>query len=1736
MMNREIILVSVILIIIGVSFSMPVTGQNLTISQLRATPPTTSAFLNYGQPFSLDKDSLSELQHNYWGEIDTGQYTCDNVKGEVINGYAVKEISNGFSVKNLINCTDEGNITVDYGINDYIATWINYFGKELPVLYVMGNDGVVRMYNLETLTLLRTSDNKIFNNYYDMSYKNKIEYDITNNTGYYIADINTKYLIDKGLVKPDGSDIIVVDDNARQLLDWYIVPGTWDTNNTKIVIKLLQTTKEVGIYSDVDIYTEHPLDIFYNGVIDPLHLKEIPNNYRTVNYINKNSMFRNYAIMNITVNNVYNYSVAYFYVKSNSPLYNYVNGKMSIMLDADKYYNNSNLSGCVYPYELNYVPVKYGSNYTVFVELPNKLCTGNHKLYIFYNSTASNYVSNGYNKFNNGVMEYLNTYIAEFRTSVSNYDKRFDYTIFAYYGGHSDIEQDHIEKYIGFVGYRFYMTKLYSHDKVYMDTNGSSQSINTGSDLYNFIDIIHNTNHNYILNGNTGDFSLYGNRLSDKGVYFGVNCDCGYHGGNEGDPIPDINGNIFVTSANMVYNVSDNINYYQNNIENMSKYLFVKIDNININPSLHKYVSILDNSNCNKTVYLLNDNKIVGYANISNNLGYGNITSSSASSNSLLLKYKCSDNNEIDINSISISKPSTQSYYQQLQHGFGITAYEYNGSTLNNTEIMNNIDLTWNKSIDGFDNLLLKGYFYPKDGQGNYTLKISNVGTNDTVTINGNNTITYNITTNNYKPIPLIINYTDNGDGIGSLKIDIYKDGNYIGTLNSDYTLPDNSNATQKSNIDLDFYIGDMNGDGNLDLVYLSGSEIYIYDMQTLNLEKSVNYMNLISGKLSAQNEIDAYFTWMSIRYTKITGNKIYFGFYSKTERYYDGKDTSYYYGGMVRITFNSDFSTNVDLLGYKSSCETQDHWECDNTNTYCSIGVKFFAFKDKWEMSYSWHKDKISTDSNCHVTSESEEYISGRIGNIGDNGNDAEINNIIFVNDNDFFAFGEAFRKSCSNSNGGCYSSGYSKDDKYYYYVMHNGNDFEYHYSEWNQNGKVSDWWKQHLSSLNIIKDTINNRYIVTGHVLANPDSSGTGIINSLTSVSVFSQITSTIDKLLIGKFSGMNNEYLYVDNKGFNLNDLSNNYIIGNSICNTIIDADMDGKLDLVCNGKLYTLKNANPIISHVTYRQQHNVQVGENVPMVADVEYVNDYKSTIYQNNTYYSTAYLPGIISGSTPVIIGQGQYQTVTSMAKLINKTALFRPYVGSGASSEYQIIYYAKPVTMIKSEQVQNHNYLLYMNFTGSNEVNYFGIIADVPVPETIYYPHLYYKENGQWVDVSNNPQFNFQAIDDNHNGLIDHIKFILPTVEHNQTEMYKLGAIYSNPVICNVTKKVLTNAPITASQYAYWNWTVVCKNTNSFGVNFDSKIKLPLKSSEVMLDKNLTTPESQPNGYFVHILGYLDAGANVTHYITFKTPPITVIPSYFYPTKYYVDKEAEVDLKLDVRNWATEPLPNVHVSIPLVYGENIKVYNSNGTLINTYGQVSGLFDFVIPIIQSQEAQQYIIKYNIPVGTSSYPISQTSTIINGTQYVVEYVKVHSTTPIPLKQNVYLSTNKVPCGKVSKVIDVNSFSSEFGNNLDYTCNGTKTVVNLGSLDVGQDKYIKIYYKGTLPLHKIQSISNATSSIKNALGGFTNNYNNWWKNIFENSLHIQYNTTAKAVAWLTPLVVLGLIIKIALVIPK
>ncbi len=1911
-MNIKLILLLFVLIfILHISFSVPVTGQQFNYNQYRAVPITESQFFKYGMPFSNNKDNIYDLQNNYIGDFGNNQELsdiCKNVTiGYVINGYSIVKVNNYFDIYSLTNCKYKGRITINNGINDWIALWHPINGINTPLLYVMDNLGNIYMYKLSDMSLYRETQSILFNKYYSDMFRAKIEFNVTNNTGYYLVILNTKDLIDRGYMNYDGSQMLFVDDDSRQLLDWYVVPGTWDTNNTQIVVKLLPTTKEFGLYfkynNSVIFSFYHSFEGFHN--IDEGYKYFNDNGYAT--YYGSMYKFSNLTIIKFNYTSG-GYQALIIPLSKNNPIVNHFSD-MLMLLDYDKLVNGIPLNNGYKLSGLRYYTFDtYDKVYLIIPLTGLDISNGQHRVYIFWNN--SNYHSNNWN---DGNYNFANTIQFSINKEVSNDDKSyyfnsFNYNrshyYFIYLNGYSDVD---VNSY-----YYNHIVNLYSYfplDKIYTELNvaGAYGSYGTISSRTIYLNINGNnmklhdqqgsgTGYAHLRSGNIVMY-LHNNSMLYNINYNVMSIDKNYTVGN----VPNnmqfkfrLKSDYQYDSAIVNYNVLmfdfDNVPNYTEEYSGANFYHSIILYNnyISINYDKMKYLSYsLDNATDFNYIsfYLYNNNSVIRYRydhNMNDTINKSNFEGSIPDGH-ITGMYMIIDAKYVSLKNIKfVENYNYFNYYQQLQHGFGITAYEYNGNTLNKTEIINNVDLSWNKSIDGFNNLLLKGYFYPKDGPGTYTLNITNVGTNDTVLVSGskiklryglnelklntnnwigvycnghklnytyvsygnyfliNNTIGDNITCtlyfgnentyeqtkvfsnngiylvtrhntwtnhpnnhdqlmqlynqsdyeyghgivtqiyqnnnpygsddhytdhyssyfyadksgkwcfatdsddaseiqvdgnvvvgwygghgvannwdhnacinlnigwhkidyyheeitgdqaqrmaisyggtsnwkvystsnfyithsitgnynnteiknnitisqNGYELVPIDIYYIDNGDGQGSLKIDVYKDGNYIGTLNSTYTIPDKSNTTSISNIDLDFSVGDFNGDGVDDLAYITSDSIYIFNLENVELYGKYNYKNIICGSSSCNPE-----------FKFINDNRFVFYYYSGNTNYYAD----------IVLHKNNTFSKHV----------------------YVAYGKYFFNLRNSVTITCN-----AGVDSGTHCNVINPNNIQGL--NLGciyrypyifyylGNGSFIYSSYDITNNGNEYFM--------CLLKDYG--KESYSKDISYNLYLglMYNGAVF----------------------------DVEHNRYFVSysGY--------GTGWFGTDLNLH---KVSDEVGHMLIGKFSGDNKEYLYINDKQIDLDDFNKQYTtsLSNSIISNarLIDADMDGYVDLVSNGHVYTTINANSIIHSVLYRQQHNVMVGENVPIVADVIYYNTYHNHILDSGSYFSTLYLPDIINSSTPTVIKQNNYNVTSQLNKIINNTMFYRPDINPDEIAEFLVFYYAKPVHMVDSYVVNNNTYILYMNFTGPKEINYIGIIADVPVPETIYYPHLFYYYDGAWVDVTNNPSYNFQAIDDNNNGLIDHIKFILPIVNANKVDRYMLRAVYSNPVICNVTHKQLINSPITASQYAYWNWTVVCHNPNNFNIRFDSKIRLPLKSSEIMLDGNVTNTKLESNGYYVHIVGYINANSNQTHYITFKTPPITVIPTYYYPTKYYIDHKANVVMKLDVRNWATEPLPNVHVSLPIVYGQNIKVYNNNGDLIDSMNQVSGILDFVIPVIKSQEAQTYTINYTIPVGESSEPHGVTTTIINGTQYLIKYVKIHSTTPVPLNDNVYY-IDKVPCNNVSKVIEVTSFGNEFGNQLSYSCNGTKTVINLGSLDVGQDKYIEIFYTGTPPIEKIQPISNATQSISHSIHSILTPYNNFWKNIFTNELHMEYGPIQKAIAYGTPILLLWIILR-------
>lgn len=1688
-MNRTILLSFLIVIAIGIAFSISVTGPTFNYSEYFVDKESHSAFFKYGQPYNKFMGIKILQNGSYFGKIEPDiRCTMPFIPDKVINGYAVKYISTTtskyFEVFDMVNCSMIGNIYIDYTVNDWALAWID----NKPLLFTMSQDLILRSYKLNDLSLYSSSSYSIFNYYFDSSYTHKIEYKVYNNTGYMKIDINTKYLIDKGYLRSDGSDLLIVDDSNKKILSYYVVKGTWYTDDTQIIVKLNSNTTTVGVYFDFNSI-EYNFDGTFDGFGTTAMNSKIEGivSDKYLHVYGNISNFKNYTVVTFYVNNTFNNSVLIFDVPSTNPLYNYITCNSKMYLDFDRIYNMS-YSGKLYFKDLYYFYINYGTtDRKVTVILPNNLDIGYHKLYIFYNNTG--YVNYKCNDINN---KDIHSLIDSHRISMSSigynsYTQTFDtynyslskYYIFIYNGGY--IYEHNVYANSGYYARSDTPSNIGLRVVQYNTLSGQNIAVRLiyGTSLYTLFSsvgsLISVSSYEIIAHGTSVDIYYNGN----GGGYYHVDATTpitqltfSYHTESSGvDATSTLEGDMYNLVTDYIYDGILSTNSYVN------KFNSIIIYRENVNASTYEYndMSLIIQNNTNN----FHNYTVVLYDNYGNKMyktfnstGYNDINLSSMNGNISYIRgmYIIVYSDDVNINNI-VLHGSPISYYRELNNGLGISMYKYLGSTYVGYEVINNLYLSWNETIDGYNNTEFKFYFYPFNGTGNYTINVTHES-GDYVTINGNITNNITIQSTDYRLKYIDISYYDNNsDGYGEIKVDVYKDGSYIGTLNYNYTIPYSSNYTYKSNIDLDFSFGRFDDKGIDEIVYVSNPNIYVFDATTSKLLYVYDVYKSL-GNVYSSNQI----TDMGVVANDY--NNIYM--YIITKKIPTPISIYSFYFGRGGIGKTLLVSGNPADYGLSSSSAV-------GTKDVCYIIYSFGNY-----VPYCLY---IPTKS----------IVIGY--------SDADLGNYETVSD------------YCGIK---VVSSGYTR------YIC--GNSYG------------TNSLDKSLTH-NVMVDYSNNKWYSTGKIDASIPDYGTAYSDTL--IDILNGIYTKFDNhanslpnnLFIGRFSG-NNTYIYVTDGSGNTrvfngnNELLKNYgtsLINIAKCNWIIDADMDGYLDCIKGNKIYSQKNANGMISNIQYVQQYSINVGDYVPFRVDVLYDNPHVSPFNSSDSWYSTIYLPDFANGTSVFIIKQGTIQEPYEYAKIVNDTLFFLPTIPSLSTQSYQINYYAKPVEMVKSELINNHSYLLYMNFTGPTILNYFGIIAYVPVPESIYYPHLYYYENGSWVDVTYNPSYNFQTIDDNNNGLIDHIKFILPTVRSNTTERYMISAIYSEPVICNVTDKKLVNAPITASQYAYWNWTVVCYNPNNFAVNFDSKVKLPLESSEILLDGNLVEPDVLPDGYYVHIKGSINANSNQTHYITFKTPPVTIIPTYYYPNKYYVGELADVQLKLDVRNWANEPLPNLHVTIPLIYGEDIKVIDENGTTISQISEVSGMLDFVIPIIQSQEAQTYTVYYKIPVGEAKYPYKPTTTIINGTQYVVKYVEIDSKTPIPLKDNVYY-VDDVPCDNVTKVIQVNSFSSDFGDKLEYSCNGSKTVIFLGSLDVGQKKYIKIYYKGKLPVEKIQPIENATNSIKNAINNAMNYYESFWKNIFENYLHVQYDTTAKIISYIIPLALLGLIIKIFLLVPK
>lgn len=431
-----------------------------------------------------------------------------------------------------------------------------------------------------------------------------------------------------------------------------------------------------------------------------------------------------------------------------------------------------------------------------------------------------------------------------------------------------------------------------------------------------------------------------------------------------------------------------------------------------------------------------------------------------------------------------------------------------------------------------------------------------------------------------------------------------------------------------------------------------------------------------------------------------------------------------------------------------------------------------------------------------------------------------------------------------------------------------------------------------------------------------------------------------------------------------------------------------------------------------------------------------------------------------------------------------------RSYLEPNGIAYYNINYSTIAPNITISDQSNLTHYILYLNLTGPSDVILTNVWVNTSIYESILFPILYKKNNGNWTDVS--LTYNVLTEDNNANGKLDELIFTEPLLINNNE--YKIIGEIGEPitVACLNTNnqwqscdpstlgscpKKYTKSRLGTNEAIYWEMQCRWYNPNNITKMFTKKIRLTSDATNIFINSEPKQLLWDGFGPYVSIVDDIIRPRSYNyHNITYYTPPIFSELTYFYQLIYEVDESGSVNITIKLSNYGNQNITQtIQKEITIDYGDDIKLLDNNNNTLNNYGTKQGTFTLTFNGLDAGQTVNYTLSYLMPTAISNKIRPDYITRFNNTEYQVTEYDVCSIAYVPLPELVwhYQIAEDIQCLDINYILKVNSFieNPTNDNQLKTVCttyDQKKTLlIELGALDVGSCFKIKLYTK-TKPL--------------------------------------------------------------------
>jgi len=471
-----------------------------------------------------------------------------------------------------------------------------------------------------------------------------------------------------------------------------------------------------------------------------------------------------------------------------------------------------------------------------------------------------------------------------------------------------------------------------------------------------------------------------------------------------------------------------------------------------------------------------------------------------------------------------------------------------------------------------------------------------------------------------------------------------------------------------------------------------------------------------------------------------------------------------------------------------------------------------------------------------------------------------------------------------------------------------------------------------------------------------------------------------------------------------------------------------------------------------SYITQTEGDRIKIGDaeinqNTSYKKDVQYTNSFDENLTINTSIsVPSCYVVPSVNITNSSGLGETIWTDATSIGANITV-----PTTG-----DVWTAYFNGPnLTITKNETSVDGNWYRNIWINGSC-ISVSNVKAWASIPEDRTSFALYDNTTGAMTDVTAESEYEVSFYDNDEDGYTDTINWTIPTLTANVVNKY---VIEGKGVTCSLSSKEILNSPLRMMENIQWKEVISCSNTANTTVSYSQKWRMLFGSRDVKLEDTPKELTYDSRGAYIMLTGTLAGGTSETRNLTYITDAVTAEVTYTYPEdrgeKWVVDKESDIQIDVNVKNWAEADLDKtVEKEVPIYTGSgnNLVVYY-NDSKIDSESTVLGKYTLSVNDLEAGESREYNINYTVVPAVSERLAKRMSEL----GLTVDLYRITGTISYSIP-TLWFNPSDISYNKTQKVLNHFTdspfeFEREFGDVLS---------VNLGSFPPAGEVTVAIYY--------------------------------------------------------------------------